>query len=165
MTRSIGPKDALRLLGSALIVAVLLAGWVAGSASAHPYVFTDDCGYSGCHNGAPIPGTETTATETTTCVPAPPALKGKARRGKRCSFGGALSSVPSTATTITVYFERKVGKSFKPWSHINVVIQAGAQTYAVRPKFPKRGTWRARARHVEADLTKSTSAWRSFKVR
>jgi hypothetical protein len=158
-------RSFVRIFALALVVSAFAFAGIAGSAVAHPRVFTDDCGYSGCHGGAPIPGTETSAAVETTCVPGRPAVSGKAKVHKAAKISGSLAPAPSVATTVTVTYERQSGKKWVTWSHTNVKVAAGATKYSVKPKFPKRGNWRVRAQHLEASGQKSTSKWRGFKVR
>jgi hypothetical protein len=158
-------RSFIRVFALALIVSAFALAGVAGPAVAHPRVFTDDCGYSGCHGGAPIPGTETSAAVETTCVPGTPAVSGKVKVRKAAKITGSLSPAPSVATTITVYYERQSGKKWIKWSHANLIVATGATKYVAKPKFPKRGNWRVSAQHLEASGEKSTSKWRGFKVR
>jgi hypothetical protein len=155
----------VRILGLALIVSALSFACAAGPALGHGLMLAEECGYSGCHDGAPIPGTETSAAVETTCVPGKPSVSSKVRVRKAARVTGTLSPAPSVATTISVYYERKVGRTYKAWSHVNIAVAAGAKSFTARPKFPKRGSWRVRALHVEASGAKSKSAWRTFKVR
>ena len=124
----------------------------------------EECGYSGCHNGAPIPGTEGSA-EATPCLPSAPKPARAVRAGRRAVFTGALTPAASTATTIGVAFERRRGKRFRPWATKVVAVASGVAGFSASAKLPTRGTWRVRAFHAEADGSRSTSAWRSFKVR
>lgn len=165
MSTSSRSRTLVHVVAVALVFSALGWGGMVSSAMGHELRPADDCGYSGCHDGAPVPGTETSAAVETTCVPGKPSVSGKLRVRKTVRVSGSLTPTSSVATTITVYYERKVGKRYRAWSHVDVSVAAAATTYVTRPKFPKRGAWRVRAVHVEVSGDRSTSAWRNFNVR
>lgn len=149
----------LSLALTALAVAALIAPALG---------LAEDCGYSACHNGRPIPGTETSQTPAaveTTCVPGKPSLAGKARVRRKVKISGTLKPAPAKATKVTVYYQRQARKRFRAWSQATASVAASATAYTVRTKFSKRGVWRARAVHVLANGHRSVSAWRTFRVR
>jgi hypothetical protein len=87
------------------------------------------------------------------------------RARRYTKFAGVLTPVPSEATSLTLSFERKRGKRFAPWGSVKLKIAAGAGSYSGKARLTTRGSWRVRASHVEADGTRTLSAWRVFKVR
>jgi hypothetical protein len=128
-------------------------------------VAADDCGYSACHGGDPIPGSETSRTVETACVPGRPALKGKLKARHSVRISGKLTPPPSIGSTLTVNYQRLVSRRYRATGSTKLRVAAGTATYALRHKFAKRGRWRVRVVHVKLNGAQSRSPWRAFRIR
>jgi hypothetical protein len=145
------------LLGGVLVVAGGAAGYAADPPPA-------DCGYSGCHNGAPIPGSEVTPTP----VPATlskPLAPARPKIGRNVAVDGSLLPAHEETVTVQVTFQRLVGTRYSTWRTVVAYIPPGPTRYRVAVRLPRKGTWRVRASHQDALHLKSYSAYRVFRVR
>jgi len=159
-------------LAVALLCAVTASGSLATSAWAQQpgsAVATEECGYSGCHGGAPLPGTEASGTP----VPQPPvpvtlsrpAPTGRARARKAFTIRGTISAAHYSASTVTLELSRKSGKRWVARRTVTAQLAAGSSRYSARVRLPARGTWRVRASHADEGHTPSKSGYRTFRVR
>jgi hypothetical protein len=159
--------SAHRRVWTAAITAVLLcsvlvlAGATAASAADPPPA---DCGYSGCHNGEPIPGTETTSAPVPATLSKPIVPK-KPRARKLMAIDGSLLPAHDETTTVSVTLARKVGKRYSTWKTVSAYLSPGATRYRVTVRMPRKGTWRLRSSHSDALHLVSYSPYRGFSVK
>ena len=145
--------------------AVFVSGGVSASASDPPPA---DCGYAGCHNGAPVPGTEATPTPPPVRVLATlsrPTVPARPRAKRALVIGGSLLPAHAETTTVEVTLARKVGRRYRTWRTFAVSLPPSLTRYTVKVRLPRKGAWRARTSHTDALHVLTLSRSRFFSVK
>lgn len=155
-----------------LVMVVAIVGVLAVAAHAAPVAAADTCANPDCHSWGPGPGPNATsatpvAAASTTPTPIPMARPASMRAQKASRpvviKGGLVAH--SEATTVTLEISRKVGERYRVWKKVDVSVASGSSTYAASVRVARKGTWRVRALHSDAEHALSASAYRVFAVK
>lgn len=90
---------------------------------------------------------------------------GKPKAARPVVIKGTLGSTHAAATTVTLEISRKVGRRFRMWKKGDVSVAAGSAAYSASVRVTRKGTWRVRALHSDAEHSPSASAYRVFVVK
>ena len=153
-----------------LSIALGLALGGAAMAAGPSVALAVECGYPACHGGAPVPGTETSATPTLPPAPVPvtlslPTVSRRPRARRTITFTGKLSAAHYAASSVRLELSRRIRGRFVAYRTVTVAVAAGADAYSFGMKLPSRGAWRVRATHADDAHSASASSHRTFLVR